>query len=133
MAITEYKAKTWKNLPDKSTPINAESLNGLEVGIEKLSQEVQVEFENLPLPTNGKDGAKGDKGEKGDTGAKGDTGEKGDTGAKGDAGAKGANGTAGKDFQVTNSPAPVGSIAVMQADGWKALTVEEFKAHLGIE
>ena len=127
MAITEYKAKTWKNLPDKSTPIDAESLNSLESGIEKLSQEVQVEFENLPVPTNGKDGAKGDKGEKGDTGAKGDAGAKGDTGAKG------ANGTAGKDFQVTNSPAPVGSIAVMQADGWKALTVEEFKAHLGIE
>ena len=124
MAITEYKAKTWKNLPDKSTPIDAESLNSLESGIEKLSQEVQAEFTNLPVPTNGKDGAKGDKGEKGD---------KGDPGAKGDTGAKGANGSPGKDFQVTNSPAPVGSIAVMQADGWKALTVEEFKAHLGIE
>lgn len=118
MAITEYKAKTWKNLPDKSTPINAESLNGLEAGIEKLSQEVQAEFDNLPVPTNGKDGAKGDKG---------------DPGAKGDTGAKGATGSAGKDFQVTNGPAPVGSIAVMQADGWKALTAEEFKAHLGIE
>lgn len=33
MATTKYTARTWKNAPDKTTPINATALNNIETGI----------------------------------------------------------------------------------------------------
>lgn len=64
-----YKRKHWKNFPDISTPVDAESLNNLEAGVETLSQDVKV------LKEQG-----GNKGEKGDPGPQGPQGPKGDSG-----------------------------------------------------
>lgn len=133
--ITQYEQTNWKDSPSKDTPLNSANLNKLEQGVATLASETLQAIEDVQT-------IKGDKGEKGDTGAKGAAGEKGDKGDKGDTGAKGADGAAGakgdtgaagKDFQVSNAPAPEGSIAVMVDGSWKALTVEEFKTHLGIE
>lgn len=112
--ITQYEKTIWKDSPSKETPLNSANLNKLEQGVATLAEETLQAIENMQTI----------KGEKGD---KGDPGEKGDTGAKGD------KGDPGKDFQVSNAPAPEGSIAVMVDGSWKALTVEEFKAHLGLE
>lgn len=117
MNITQYNQTNWKDLPSKDTPLNSANLNKLEQGIATLAEETLSALEEVQT-------IKGDKGDKGDTGAKGADGAKGD---------KGDTGAVGKDFQVSNAPAPEGSIAVMVGGSWKALTVEEFKTHLGIE
>lgn len=109
--ITQYEQTNWKDSPSKDTPLNSANLNKLEQGVATLAKETLHAIEGVQT-------IKGDKGEKGE---------------KGDTGAKGATGAAGKDFQVSNAPAPEGSIAVMVGGSWKALTVEEFKTHLGIE
>lgn len=79
-----YKRKHWKNFPDISTPVDAESLNNLEAGVETLSQDVKV------LKEQG-----GNKGEKGDPGPQGPAGKDGPRGPQGPAGPQGPQGPKG--------------------------------------
>lgn len=115
--ITQYEKTIWRDSPSKETPLNSANLNKLEQGVATLAEETLQAIESVQTI----------KGEKGDPGEKGAKGDPGTPGAKGD------KGDPGKDFQVSNAPAPEGSIAVMIDGSWKALTVEEFKAHLGLE
>lgn len=40
MEYEEYQPKTWKDLPDETTPIKADDLNNIEQGITKASKKI---------------------------------------------------------------------------------------------
>ncbi len=40
MEYEEYQTKTWKDLPDETTPIKADDLNNIEQGIKKASKKI---------------------------------------------------------------------------------------------
>lgn len=40
MEYKEYQPKTWKDLPDETTPIKADDLNNIEQGIKQASKKI---------------------------------------------------------------------------------------------
>lgn len=40
MEYEQYQPKTWKDLPDETTPIKADALNNIEQGIKKASEKI---------------------------------------------------------------------------------------------
>lgn len=45
MEYEEYQPKTWKDLPDETTPITDDALNNIEQGITKASKKI-IELNN---------------------------------------------------------------------------------------
>lgn len=53
MEYEEYQPKTWKDLPDETTPIKADALNNIEQGITKASKKI-IEMNSKTTELNNK-------------------------------------------------------------------------------